>query len=513
MSRVSRSVVVALLALGLAGCFSLKPGSDVADMSANSDGGTNCWDPTGFGGKGCYSCTPTTREQLHNACTSSACLPFDNTPLGPADAGLPTLPSRDHAVEPDLLPPPDLIGVSPPPDLLPEPPACSSLTGGNVVYAAGSSAAALFLGSIAQPLEHATTPLTVVYQSQGSCIGVSAIITPSTALMTGIAIYWDPNTAVDPSSTMAQLPCQLDAGGKAADIGLSDVFATTCLNLPGGLDPSIKDFFGPVQTMNLVVPQNSSAQNISSEATYLVYGFGALLHVVAPWTQGGQLFQRNGSSGTQAMIAATVGLARGSWYGKSFNGSGPMRDALIAAGGQGQTVASETLGILSSDVVDPVRTNLRVLAFQDYDQRCAFFPDSSPTATDKANVRDGHYSNFGPLHMLTHVNNSGVPTNADAATVLNAVTGVAPPTGVDIIDLYAKHSIIPECAMRVSRNSDGGDIMPFKPAASCSCYYTERATGLLPPPGCATCNTPSDCSAAAPNCNKFASETTGYCEP
>src|SRR5688572_6303594 len=38
-----------------------------------------CIDPTGFGGRGCYRCEPTTLEQILTACTSSAFEPFDNT--------------------------------------------------------------------------------------------------------------------------------------------------------------------------------------------------------------------------------------------------------------------------------------------------------------------------------------------------------------------------------------------------------------------------------------------------
>lgn len=520
-----RPHVVAVTLVFLSGCFSLKPGTDVADMSVGTDdlqGGNdaagvdlvpNCWDPSGFGGKGCYSCTPTNREQLLNACSSATCLPYDNTAIGT----LPTLPNPDFATVPspaDMGSATDLsdADLAPPPDLAPVLPACASLTGGKVVYAAGSSAVTLFLGNIAQALENAASPLTIVYQSQGSCVGISAVVTPSTTKMTGTAIYWDPNTAVDPSSAAAQLKCQLEPGGVNADIGLSDVFAGTCLSLPGGLDASIKDFFGPVQVMNFVVPQNSSAQNISAEAAFLVYGFGALAHVIAPWSDLAQIFQRNGSSGTQAMLAATIGVPKDSWYGKSFSGSGAIRDALVAAGGMGQGVASKTIGILSSDVADAVRTNLRILAFQDYNQRCGFYPDSSVTSKDKVNVRDGHYPNFGPLHMLTHVNTNGIPTSAEASTVLNAITGVAAPDGVDIIDLYAKRSMIPLCAMKVTRDADGGEIKPFAPSQSCSCYYTERATGLVPPPNCTVCDRSSDCPASAPNCNKFASQTKGYCE-
>ncbi|WP_437928202.1 hypothetical protein WMF37_02845 [Sorangium sp. So ce291] len=51
--------------------------------------------PTGAcdGGGGCYGCTPTTNEQLLNACTDAACRPFDNRRLGNLrDGVLPPLP-------------------------------------------------------------------------------------------------------------------------------------------------------------------------------------------------------------------------------------------------------------------------------------------------------------------------------------------------------------------------------------------------------------------------------------
>ncbi|WP_437835123.1 hypothetical protein [Sorangium sp. So ce1153] len=51
--------------------------------------------PTGAcdGGGGCHGCTPTTNEQLLNACTDAACRPFDNRRLGNLrDGGLPPLP-------------------------------------------------------------------------------------------------------------------------------------------------------------------------------------------------------------------------------------------------------------------------------------------------------------------------------------------------------------------------------------------------------------------------------------
>ena len=77
--------------------------------------------------------------------------------------------------------------------------------------------------------------------------------------------------------------------------------------------------------------------------------------------------------------------------GEAFNDEVEMVSTRTAVG---------SIGILASDVADSYRDRLRILAYQDYGQRCAFTPDSSETSKDKRNVRDGHYPIFGPLHRL-----------------------------------------------------------------------------------------------------------------
>lgn len=524
--RASALLALYLAVLPSSGCYELKDADDTADLAVPLDGRTDlapladaaattdgaCWDPAGFNGRGCFRCPPTSRDEILNSChTSSQCVSFA-TPLPLGDGGLPRLPTRDLAPPPDLAPAVDAR----PPDLLPPPadgpmlPACASLP--NVVYVTGSTAVAPFLGAVAQRLENAVPPVTVVYQSSGSCVGISAIVAPLSARMSGTATFWDPNLGIDPNSAQARLSCRLDPSGNAADVGLSDVFATTCLELPGGLDPSIKDTFGPVQTMNMVVPQNSSERSISAEAAYLVWGFGGTTYPVPPWTDPNYLFQRNVSSGTQAQIARTLGLPRDAWFGRMNAGSGNVRDALIASGAAGQEVASKSLGILGSDVADGARSSIRGLAFQDYRQTCAFWPDSRVDATDKRSVRDGHYSIFGPLHMLTRVDRNGVATSPGAQALIDAIAGVTPLPGVNVIDLYARSGLVPQCAMRVTRDSDGGDLRRFTPAVSCACYYEERATGLVPPPGCTPCTGTQDCPPGVP-CNVFGGQARGYCEP
>jgi hypothetical protein len=128
---------------------------------------------------------------------------------------------------------------------------------------------------------------------------------------------------------------------------------------------------------------------------------------------------------------------------------------------------------------------------------------------DKANVRDGHYPIWGPSHFYNLVNGSGVPLNPKAQIFIDALSGITPLPGVDLLQLYAQNHVVPICAMHVQRTSDGGNYSPFLPPATCNCYFDAQATGKT---ACPTCTTNSDCPKSAPACRQFGNPPTGYCE-
>ncbi len=79
-------------------------------------------------------------------------------------------------------------------------------------------------------------------------------------------------------------------------------------------------------------------------------------------------------------------------------------DAMLAAvvgAASDPTGATAAIGLLSADITDTNRTKVHELAFQDVGQTCGYYPDSTDNAVDKQNVRDGHYSLWGPLHFFT----------------------------------------------------------------------------------------------------------------
>src|SRR5262249_5000488 len=177
---------------------------------------------------------------------------------------------------------------------------CASLP--HVVYGAGSSALQKLLARVGGLLSADANPVTFVYLTSASCSGVANILDDT--LITGTAQYFD-------SSGNAH-SCALPAAGQLVDIRISDVFATTCRSLPNGLPAEVKENFGPVQIMTFAVPHTSLASSISLEAAYNVFGFGADSQV-PPWTSVKYIFQRSASSGTQNMIAATIGVPAAQW--------------------------------------------------------------------------------------------------------------------------------------------------------------------------------------------------------
>jgi ABC-type phosphate transport system substrate-binding protein len=369
---------------------------------------------------------------------------------------------------------------------------CSSLM--SPVYVTGSTAAKPLLAEIGRILAGETPPVSIVYLGQGSCTGVDAILngTPIMGAGTTALSYWD--------ATGAEQKCDVatSTGGVVADVGISDVFATTCFQLPGGLPATVADTLGPVQTMTFVAPAGSPERSISAEAAYYVFGFGADSGV-APWTDETLIFHRDDQSGTQRMIATAIGVPPTKWKGVTATSSGDLLMRLMNASSAGPAI-----GILASDVAQDNRPSVRVLAYQHFGQRCGYYPDSVEIFNDKANVRDGHYAIWGPLHLLARINSLGYPVNPLAADVIGLLAGTTPaPPGLDLIMIEAQRHVVPQCAMHVRRVQELGPMMSFAPSGSCGCYYEKVANNGTT---CQPCSAPLDCPSSAPVCSY------GYCE-
>jgi hypothetical protein len=381
-----------------------------------------------------------------------------------------------------------------------------------VLYVEGSNALGPFLAPLQQALSVDANPINVVYIGDGGCVGAGNFFTNSPISNTPAPIYY---------AAQIQLTCELPTTGgpnngpPVADIGASDVYAPTCGTLPGGqLPPNVADFLGPIQPMTFVVPKGSSQLSISAKGAYFVFGFGSDSGV-APWTVNASMYRRNASSAVQALLSTAIGVPLTAWAGVDA-ATVPLNVASGVTGAAAVINALETdsnpeqaIGILADTNIDATTaSHINVLAYQDDGQSCGYYPDSTPTSHDKANVRDGHYALWGPIHFFAYVDANGVPTNPNVERLISYMIGTSvAPGGVDLIQIEAQNNLVPPCAMLVARTGEMGPLMSYAPAASCGCYYDYEATGQS---SCQECTQQSDCPASAPFCNL--SYSVGFCE-
>jgi len=368
---------------------------------------------------------------------------------------------------------------------------CPSLS--HPVYVTGSTAAKPLLAEIGKYMASLSPAISVVYLGQGSCTGADAILngTPLKGSGTTALSTWDTSGTEGKCDIPATTSIQ-------ADIGISDVFATTCFNLPGGLPSNMGDFLGPVQAMVFATPKTSSEKSISAEAGYYVYGFGSASGV-SPWTDETKLFKRDELSGTQRMIAAAIGVPADKWKGTGTSSSGDLLKKLTAT-----SVGDGGLGILAADVAEDNRATVNVLAYQHTGQACGYFPNRDLGSNEKMNVRDGHYAIWGALHLFTRLDSNGYPLNKEAGDVIGYLAGTkVAPSSLDLIYLEAQRHVVPPCAMRVKRTQEMGPLMSFSPTGACGCYFEKAANGAST---CQSCAKNADCPKGRPVCSY------GFCE-
>jgi hypothetical protein len=376
------------------------------------------------------------------------------------------------------------------------------------IYAIGGSSPVPIFAKVATALSKATPPVTFVYQSsgKGGCDGVNAVVNAGT-LLTGTANYWD-TTGTQQSCNLQDLATT--PNGVPADFGVSGNYATLCPGITA-LPAGVKEFLGPIQDFDFIVPLASQASAISAEAAYFVYGFGGVApYQVGGWTTPKDIITRSTSSTAAIIIALGIGLPIATLSSTAAGQTQASSNAVMltdvaAAGAAG-------IGFVSGEVAEGNTSlpagdggtgpTIKVLPYQHSHQSCGWLPSSTPNTYDKINVRNGLYALWSPVHFIAAVDGTGTPTGAGAKQFIGYFTG-SPPAGVDVDALTAQAGATLDCAMEVTRTTDMGPLLPYAPKAPCGCFFEKNATGVT---SCSTCTTSNDCPASATHCTK------GYCE-
>jgi hypothetical protein len=381
------------------------------------------------------------------------------------------------------------------------PPSCATLPQ-PIIYGAGGSAQQVLVAEIATQLAEASTPYTVVYSDSGSaCVGYNDLVTPPTTPITGTALYWNGSSPQQGSS------CTLD-GTETFTFAVMGNSPSLC----GGVtwpNPAVGQFLGPVQPLDFVVPGGpggSTEQSISTEAAYYIWGFFAsdADHTVPPWSTPANIFTRSTSSFVSLFLSLDTSIPVARVAGTTVADAGLLgtqekqaqNTVTALASLSGTTAASSGIGVVSGEYADLNRGSINILAYQHTGQTCGYWPDSTPQAFDKANVRSGQYWLWSPVHFFALVGDGGQISDPNTATFIGLFTGAttSPPAGVDVFNAEVAAYTVPTCAMQAGRDGDLTAPYSYAPPAPCSCKFDFAVDNANKDATCKTCSQDSDCT-------------------
>ena len=376
-------------------------------------------------------------------------------------------------------------------------PNCADIAGGApIVYGSGGSSQRDLIGKAAVELENSDHPIYVVYQdSGGACAGINALTALGPTAITGTAYYW-------PADTGTKTSCNLSFSGDDVQFAVMGVSPLLCpLITDASLVEGIHDLSGPISAYVPIVPLASTQQSISAAAFYLVYGLGPAAGI-APWTNpdASYLQRRDENSAAQIIFSAATGLPVNKYQGTDAGSNTTMVANLTAL-----PDPEAGLGFVSTDVADVNRDKVRTLAWRQTGQEVARWPDSSSTTFDKANVRDGAYHLWNPIHFFGLAGAGGPDSwdNPEVQALVEYLAGASTPAGVEksIDSIAIANHNIPVCAMHVAREGDLGPEYAAPPEAPCDCLFDQATSGITT---CDTCDDANPC--AAGTCR------AGFCE-
>jgi hypothetical protein len=397
-------------------------------------------------------------------------------------------------------------------------PPCSSLPGTIVYIESGDTQQAL-LKRLGRQLRD-TANITIVYWLTGSCT-LTPNLYEGNPIAAGQLMNYIPSTAENSSWTPAnaESTCTITTA-TAPGLGISALYPASCQLGGPEAGSSVGLIDGPIQAYTFIVPPGqftSDGMAIYAEEAHAAFGAhkgtGQLTwNGTAEWNDPTQMFFRPTTKSTLVSTAFNIQLTA------SVMAQGAVQEASssLVLSAVAAATSQNAIGILGDEVYDTQgRGHVNVLAFKAFGQNHAYFPDSTSTAFDKQNIRDGHYSMWSPTVYITAVDNLGVPTNPAIKYITDTVTGSAsatPPDGGTPIDGLADITAVgltPGCAMQVTRATpvDGTAITAAATPPSCTCYFLSKIPGATgTPANCTTCTSIGDCTASGRTCIR------GFCE-
>lgn len=372
---------------------------------------------------------------------------------------------------------------------------CSSLPNPIVVTGSGDFEPVLAEFAVRLAAESpATTIVTVALGAQVKpCAGIRSVVEATD-------FGGQPGRYYSRSGTAIVSNACTFSSGQSADVAISEVFYETCTNVPQPRPADIADLTGPVQPVLFVGSKANTGEYLSYQEARSLFGCGvsSARPVAGRYSDPTWVFCRDPAAGTQMTIAKSLALADSALAGcRFFNTDAKMivdlavRDDPATAGVVDYMPPPGAIGFTSAGAFDRQRTSLNQIAFQAPGQTKAFYADSSTVVADRRNVRDGHYPVWGYIHLMTKTTGGNVSPRV--AELVARIDGTKASADLDGFALALNAGLIPQCAMKVKRSSDGGLLSPYTPSKACHCAFEAHSAQIIPP-GCIPCASPSACS-------------------
>jgi hypothetical protein len=357
-------------------------------------------------------------------------------------------------------------------------PPCSTLP--NPVYLQVADTQEPLIKALGKQLRaSAVNPITLIYKLNGSCTNIDAVF--NGAKLTTNPSYVPSQAEVPGWEASQPSPqCTIDVVGVPIALASSEPFISTCTST--AVPASIDVVPGAINPAAFVVPKGSTQQAITAEQAYFVFGFGAEGQVT-PWNDPAFIFIRPLTKGILMTMSPSIRVPASRWQGTPLANSSDIVNAVGSS-----TSPEKTLGVLATSVYDATRNQLKALAYRTFQQRHAYFPDSTSETKDKRNVRDGHYTLWSRASYLVPQGNP----RAQYVVGLLADQAVSPAPDFDPLATVIGSGFVPACAMSVTRSVEGGDLSPYAPAAPCGCFFDSQLG--TSPASCVACDVNKPCS-------------------
>jgi hypothetical protein len=372
---------------------------------------------------------------------------------------------------------------------------CEALPAPRVFIEAGDTQMSM-IGELARRLRDADEPLTLVYLPRSTCTLADNVFHDRA---TTEVMRYAPSVADVANWDNVPRQCNNKTGGFPIDLGIGATFISSCSSAVTSAQPDrVKIFNGPAQAYGFVVPEGAlpaSGGGITWEEAYWIFSGNGITANAVPWIAEPNpssgvpsVFIRGAATSTLLTCAANVApekLPASSWVGFRKDGQADRSSEVVGGlvkNANDPLLKNASIGILGVDVYETNRANLDFLAFQAPGQKFGYYPDSTPSSHDKRNVRDGHYVPWSYTQYLARVDESGDVVNENVARVLDlmdgasearliSAAGVTPAYDLDALEVFAKKGLVPDCAMGVSREKDGGEFSLYDAPAPCGCFY------------------------------------------